>query len=421
MNLQGGTGTGTRVGAQTLTGPEPALKFERLAVSTLDDSAHANTFYIHSTFRITNVGSEPVRNLTFLPTNTDEDSDPATPTTSTPTVGTTPFKNLRYYDGSDASEQAPYVQLGQVRKLDTQTYTSPTVVDDDTATLYRQNLQAPGFQTSVPTGLTAQVGSAGWVHIGTLAPGESTILQLGAGIRTFGFTSKPYNLDVVLAVAQDDASTEKTPLAAPVFEYDRTTSTVSAWTGGAGSAQVRQQFLSSVDPNSYVAATASISSAGQLDLRLASERELVGLNNSYPGNARDYNREGCTTTVTSSDPRIRTLIIDMLGITGKGDSRIIIPARRDSLKFSEGTAFVESGLLIYADRPGTLNGTYSCDLDGGWSPFQITLENVQLVKGWNKLQDVRTDTVLTTPEGTLPLESHEISNGPFPEEWLYFR
>jgi len=379
------------VGRQAFVSSDPALSFQRVSVTTIDDSTSGQQ-YVHSLYRVTNTGSVPLTNLTFLPTNTDEDADPSTVTVGVPTIGSTEFKSVSFFDQSDASSVAPFLSTGQARVQVTQGVTMPVVQVDPDATPFRSALAVGGVTPGVPGGQVATVKPYGWLLSGTLQPGESTNLDLAASV---GGSRKPYAFNVVLTVTEDDSSFTPVPVTDTVREVSGSdaSGTLKPWTGGAVSVREVSGDRSG-NANGYALVTGSIDASGQLALKLASDREMTGLSGGFGGAGQ---AGSCTSTVASSDAALNTVGFEYLTVKASGGNRTIFPA--DHLNLAAGQA--TTGLYLYADRGATLNGVINCN------GAQKTYSNVTLHRGWNLL---RQDTAGP---------SSVVSNGSFPVGWVY--
>ena len=394
LNLQGNTPSAPPLGSLGLTTSAHPLSFQRLSVSTINDS-QTGTQYVRSLYRLTNTGTQTLTNLTFLPTNTDPDGSGTNPA-ATPTTGTTAFNRVLYFDGSDASSRATDLRAQQARIQITQNVSSPVVQIDRAATAFRRNLNLQGVQADFPSGLTGDIKPYGWLLSGALQPGQSAVIDFGASV--YSTAQNPYSYDIVLTVATDDSSFTPTAVTSVIQEQAGSdpTNTVTPWTGGAGTIVDLSLSDFSGNENSYVLASGTVDGSGHLALNLASEREMTGLGGSYVGSPTQVAQNGCTSTMTSSDATLNTTGFENVAVQTSGSKTYIYPAQ----DYNSTTGKVTTGLYLYADRPATLNGTLTCGI------LVKTFANVSLSKGWNSL---RQD--LIGPNST-------VSNGGFPTGWL---
>ncbi|WP_407541952.1 hypothetical protein Q0M94_16880 (plasmid) [Deinococcus radiomollis] len=381
------------ISSQALSNTNQPLSFQRLSVTTIDDSRTGRQ-YVHPLYRVTNTSSVPLTNLTFLPTNLAK--DPSTTASVLPTIGTTEFKQISYFDGSDASASAASLRAEQARVQVTQGVSTPIMNVDTSATVFRANLDLQGLIPTAPQGLIATVKPYGWLFSGTLQPGASTTLDLGASVPLS--TRNPYFYNVVLTVAEDSRSFTPTLVASTVRDQvgNDPTNTLQPWSGGAASLEFFGGEQN--NDNHYKLATGSVDTTGNLSLELASEREMTGMGRSYIGSPAQ-NQPNCTTTVTASDNSLNTLDFNSLQAkTATGTIRILPGAN-----FNSATRQYTGGVYLYADRPAVLNGSLTC------SVVSRTFNNVTLRKGWNMLRE----------DGVGPVST--ISNGIFPSGWLNIR
>lgn len=177
-------GSGTTVAAQVGT-PRlraqleepfaPALQFSGpLSTSTFIDT-QARTRHVRATFRVTNTTALPKALLVFVPVAVrDVDGDP-TNNAVQPTIRTTPFRNVRLFDGSDAASQAERLIPTRGKLFNAQTGT--TQVDSLTSAFIADYSGTLGIDLNtlpfpaVP-GVSVQLQNAGWIF-DLPQPGES--------------------------------------------------------------------------------------------------------------------------------------------------------------------------------------------------------------------------------------------------------
>ncbi|GEM49596.1 hypothetical protein [Deinococcus cellulosilyticus] len=90
-------------------GPVPiasGLSFKSLGTSSFTIAATGKR-YLAAVFQVTNNTGRTLNNLGFVTVNLDDKDADSTNNGLTPTVGSTAFSKVKYYDGSDASSKAP--------------------------------------------------------------------------------------------------------------------------------------------------------------------------------------------------------------------------------------------------------------------------------------------------------------------------
>ena len=170
---------------RTAGGP---LGFQYVSSGTLNKDGQ---WFVRVTYRVTNNSTQPVSNLGFVPIDTDEDSDPATVAASAPTVGATFFKDVQFFDRSDASARASALSPVQARDVNGAV--------DAAATPY-QPVDTRGVTLDMPTGLVLGSGgmsAKGWQTSGTLAPGASTEVTFATQMPAVSGTQDPFSYSVV--------------------------------------------------------------------------------------------------------------------------------------------------------------------------------------------------------------------------------
>ncbi|GEM45569.1 ExeM/NucH family extracellular endonuclease [Deinococcus cellulosilyticus] len=191
---------------ESLTG----FSLQRLGVQSFSvDSAGRR--YLQARYKITNNTGRAIEQLTFVPVDTnDADSNPGN-NTSQPTVGNTPFKGLKFFDGSDASVKATDITLNQAKKYDLGT---DSAINDPDGTPLITGLDVSGLNPTAPDGLTiAQVMNYGYQTSGILPIGGSVNVSFGASYDMaidengrFDSRKDPYSFTMLFVMSEDPIS-----------------------------------------------------------------------------------------------------------------------------------------------------------------------------------------------------------------------
>ncbi|SMB86383.1 RCC1 domain-containing protein [Deinococcus hopiensis] len=185
-------------------GPSGAsdLTFTQLGVSTFVVNA-AQTRHVRATFRVTNNSGQALNELVFLPVISSGSS--------------TPFTNLKYFDGSDASSKAGSLTPTQGKSL--KPSTGQAVVDADSSP-FVTNLD-------VSTVITPGIQNYGWQVTPSLANGASTNVTFAVDlpIDPAGAAHDPFSFSLRFA-----AAVETTQLRSAVQQYHRDTQTFGNYT-----------------------------------------------------------------------------------------------------------------------------------------------------------------------------------------------
>jgi len=197
-------GASSDFGAAAYTTDGGSLKFEPQGAGYVDFEGIPSMRFVYTRIRVTNTGTKTVDHLTLLPTSTTSQD-----ASVSGTVAGTPFKNLTYKDGSDASGRATELVTGQAGIPDQYPV---TVRPDANASLYVQDLDTSDVSAQAPAGLKiGVVQPVGWRLSGPLAPGESTVMTLGTSIPLVEGSALPANY-AMSVVAVDDPSPKINPL-----------------------------------------------------------------------------------------------------------------------------------------------------------------------------------------------------------------
>ncbi|WP_291423386.1 DUF3616 domain-containing protein [Deinococcus sp.] len=207
-----------QLGAQATRMTDAPLAFSYVSSGTLNMNGQ---WYVRVTYHVTNHSGQPISNLGFVPLDTDA-APSATPAT-TPTVGATYFKDLKHFDGSDASGQAASLVAIQARDA------SGAV--DSAATPYVP-INTSGLGVNLPTGLvlgTGGLSGSGWQTGSTLAPGASSDVTFATQMPAVSGTTDPFfytvvftavsNIDVPVAIAPQAGANPnvKLPASGPAY------------------------------------------------------------------------------------------------------------------------------------------------------------------------------------------------------------
>ncbi|MHA0036361.1 hypothetical protein ACXXDK_16420 (plasmid) [Deinococcus sp. PESE-38] len=154
-----------------------------------------NTLRMWATFDVTNTSDQPLAAPTFIPVDTEGAGG---------TIGTTAFKNVRYFDGSDASSRAPLLAFDSSN-------------DPKTAvkTQLLRDLDSGSVQVNLPAGLQlAGTSHTGW-KMGALPAGATGQVTLAASIPAASNSQdNPFSFDLVFTVADNVPTTTLTNIGA---------------------------------------------------------------------------------------------------------------------------------------------------------------------------------------------------------------
>ena len=177
------------------------LAFSYVSSGTLHQDGQ---WFVRVTYHVTNTSAQTITNLGLVPLDTDAVAG-ATPTIS-PTVGSTYFKDVKHFDGSDAADQAASLVPGQARDASGQV---------DTAATPYQPIDTAGQTIALPAGLQLGKGGlspSGWQTSGVLAPGASTDVTFATQMPATSGTTDPFFYTVVFtAVGSVDVPVTLTP------------------------------------------------------------------------------------------------------------------------------------------------------------------------------------------------------------------
>ena len=168
-------------GLQAQAAETTGLSFKSNNYGYYTDQA-TGTLRMWATFDVTNNTGQDLKAPTLVPVDTDGAGG---------TIGTTAFKNVKYFDGSDASSRAPLLNFDESNDPKT-TVKSPLVRDLDSASI----------EVNLPAGMKlAGAAHSGW-KMSTLPAGATGQVTLAASIPQ-GATPQenPFSFDLVFTVA----------------------------------------------------------------------------------------------------------------------------------------------------------------------------------------------------------------------------
>lgn len=180
---------------QTLADTPANLTFTHLSSSTFTVT-RTKTRYLNVTYRVTNNSASTLNNLTLLPIDTDG------PASAGPTIGTTPFKNLTFYNGDDAQARAAEIALGPATRYDRAT---DDAVTDTTANSFLTGLDGTALQPVMPDGLTlVSVEPRGWRASGNVPAGQSAIFTFSASFpMSSSAQNDPFSFTLMVTAATE--------------------------------------------------------------------------------------------------------------------------------------------------------------------------------------------------------------------------
>jgi predicted extracellular nuclease len=153
------------------------LLYTPLSAGTLTDEAN-RVRYLRASFRVKNTGTATLTAPTFVPVDTAGGD-----ATNTATVSSTPFKDVKRFDGSPVPDtRAAALTPDTAREL---TYVGgvPTFAPDPKATPLVTGLNTGDLAVTLPAGLqVAGVAHQGWQSAATLAPGAETVVTFATQI-----------------------------------------------------------------------------------------------------------------------------------------------------------------------------------------------------------------------------------------------
>ncbi|KQR04453.1 hypothetical protein [Deinococcus sp. Leaf326] len=365
---------GGGLGAQRLeNAPEP-LGLGTTPLSTLEFVTTENgksVRHAQATFKLTNTSGRALKNLVFLPVAlNDTDGDPSN-NAQAPTAGGTPFRTVRYFDGSDASALAGTLTPVQGQRLNTDKTAAQADPDAD---VYFRGLSTAGLNVAAPAGLSVQVTDGGWLAATSLAAGASTNVTFAVdmgGVDPANLKATPYSFSLLVTGGEDATATDLSSSVDPASIQG----VIPDWKYGEG--QVLGYDYTGPVVVGTVAATGIV--GGRLPSAPRVEGLLSGCTFSGESSARNPGLSSFSSTYA-----VRTVAGDLLGTLRERDTA---------------GQFV---LRVYSDTAVRLKGRQIC------AGFETQLD-VSLNRGWNLVnerlvgvdeQDTVTFAVTSVPMGT---------------------
>ncbi|MFC5601084.1 ExeM/NucH family extracellular endonuclease [Deinococcus cellulosilyticus] len=189
------------VSKQALNSVESGISFKKLSVQTFSVESQ-NKRYVQASFQVTNNTGRTLNDLTFIPVDTDDTDGDSSNNASQPTIRSTTFKNIYYFDRSDAAARAEdltpvYPQIYRPA-LD-------QVEDDTTASPLRQELDLSPLNISAPAGLSvAGVRDYGWQINGAIPNGETGVVTFAVSYDMDADATKdPFGFTLLVSFADD--------------------------------------------------------------------------------------------------------------------------------------------------------------------------------------------------------------------------
>ncbi len=361
---------GGGLGAQRLeNAPEP-LALGTTPLSTLEFVTTENgksVRHAQATFKLTNTSGRTLKNLVFLPVAlNDTDGDPSN-NAQAPTAGGTPFRTVRYFDGSDASALAGTLTPVQGQQLNAEKTGAQADPDADA---YFRGLSTAGLNVAAPAGLSVQVTDGGWLAATSLAAGASTNVTFAVdmgGVDPANLKATPYSFSLLVTGGEDATATDISSSVDPASLQG----VLPDWKYGEG-------WLG----NLYSYATfGTVSAGGVVGGKLPANPAVQSLmgRNSYSGNSCTF-----TGTQTAGD----------IGTYGTGPELGVFNSQNDRIgTLTERTPDDEPVARVYSDADAIFKGTLNC----WYSEDELDLN---LRRGWNVVALGKDGTVRSLSAGT---------------------
>lgn len=170
----------SRVGLSAQATEVSDLKFENNYGYYVDQSN--NTLRMWATFKVTNNSDRDLSAPTFIPVDTDGAQG---------TIGATAFRDVKYFDGSDASDKAAALR-----------FTTSNDPNTAVSTPLISNLDSGSVQVSAPAGSTLSgLSRSGWQMKAIPAGGTGEITLAASIPTTTNQTQNPFSFSLVFTVA----------------------------------------------------------------------------------------------------------------------------------------------------------------------------------------------------------------------------
>lgn len=178
------------------------LTFEPVSFGTFTDEA-ARVRHLRATFRVRNGSGAALTLPTYVPIDTEGQGG---------TVGTTPFRDVRYFDGSDASERADDLRVDTARRVNSAT---GQIEADPDATPLVSDLNTGDAQVPVASGQQlAGVAHEGW-QAGPVAADGTQIVTFSTRIQMAATSARdPFAFRIVFTVLDNPGTLALTNIAA---------------------------------------------------------------------------------------------------------------------------------------------------------------------------------------------------------------
>ncbi|ULH18124.1 IPT/TIG domain-containing protein (plasmid) [Deinococcus sp. KNUC1210] len=167
---------------------------------TVDSFVLNGKRYIQAIYHVKNNTGAPIEHLTFVPIDTDPDPAATTPSTTAPTVGSTYFKSLKRFDGSDTASRATDLTpiTGRIYSKSAQ-----QDITDPEATPYTA-LDTSTLHPVAPTGLiVAGRADSGWRN-GTILPnGGTATITFAVSVANSNAQTDPFTFSLMVAEGAD--------------------------------------------------------------------------------------------------------------------------------------------------------------------------------------------------------------------------
>lgn len=159
-----------------------------------------NFTHLTGLFKFTNTYGRPLKNVIVVPANTDDTDGDATNNATTPTIGSTPYAKVIYFNGTDASALAATISPQQGKTINLKT---GDVINDPLATPF-STVDLTGVTFIPPVGLSANLyGNQAWI-IGDISEGSTAYLTLSNRYPTaINPTQEIYTFSIVMGVFEE--------------------------------------------------------------------------------------------------------------------------------------------------------------------------------------------------------------------------
>ena len=153
-------------------GPVPissGLSFKSLGATSFTINATGKR-YISAVFQISNNTGRTLNNLGFVAVDLNDTDGNSSNNALSPTIGSTAFSKVKYYDGSDASSKATLLTAGPLYTYDIANNEADL---DPTGPTFSDALDTSKILLDAPTGLSLSVLNFGWTVPGSFPTGTT--------------------------------------------------------------------------------------------------------------------------------------------------------------------------------------------------------------------------------------------------------